>query len=170
MEMAFSVEDRGRLKLLVVMHTAAAPPADEWRRFEELLRKARGPQCIFLDQLRVLVISDGGAPNTHQRHTVQNDIYEGKPVKTALLTNALGNSIKRGIARALTWMNPSFQICAPHDLGAALRHLDLSHDFEAVWSRCCALQAELAPLATLKTIATHVEREVPAGKKVARVG
>jgi hypothetical protein len=170
MEMAFSVEDRGSLKLVAVMHTAATPPAEEWRQFEELLRKARGPQSVFIDHLRLLVISDGGAPNTHQRHTVQNDIFGGTPVKTALLTNSLGNPIKRGIARALTWMNPSFQICAPHDLGAALRHLDLSHDFDAVWSRCVALQAQLAPVETLKTIATHVEREVPAAKKVARVG
>jgi hypothetical protein len=167
MEMAFSVEDRGNLKLQVVMHTAASPPADEWRRFEELIRKAKGNQGIYIDRMRVLVISDGGAPNTHQRHVMQNEIYEGRPVRMALLTNSLGNPVKRGIARALTWMNPGMLICAPDDLGGALRHLNLSHDFDAVWARCIALQAQLPPVQTLKAIAERLDAPVPAAKTAA---
>jgi hypothetical protein len=168
MEMAFSVEDRGRLRLQIVVHTAATPPANEWSRYEDLLREARGPRGIDIDRMRVLVVSDGGAPNTQQRHVVQNEIWQGKPVKTALLTNSLGNPIKRGIARALTWMNQGFLICPPHDLRGALHHLDLAHDIDAVWARCVALQAELAPVATLKVIAQHLGRDVPKARAVGR--
>lgn len=170
MEMAFSVEDRGHLRLQVVMHTAASPPADEWRRYEELLRQTKGAQGVDIGRMRVLVISDGGAPNTHQRHVVQNEIWEGRPVKMALLTNSLGNPIKRGIARALTWMNPDVSIFAPHDLSGALHHLGLAHDFDAVWARCVALQAQLAPLQTLKAIAERLGLPIPPAKPAAKAG
>jgi len=164
--MTFVVEDRGLLRLHVVMHTAATPLADDWRAYEAALREAKGPQGIYVDRMRVLVISDGGAPDTHQRHLIQNDIWEGKPVKTALLTNSLKNPVKRGIARALTWMNPGFLVCAPHDLPAAVRHLEMAHDFDHIWAQCVALQGKLPPIQTLELIARGLGVEAPPGKPV----
>src|SRR5688572_13112680 len=110
MQMSFEVEDLGQLSLMVVLHTAATPPLVDWERYEALVRREKLQDGKNFQRLRTLVVSDGGAPNTKQRHTLQNEVWEGRPVKLALLTNSLKSPIKRGIATALTWMNPAFKI------------------------------------------------------------
>lgn len=156
--MTFQTERCGELILTFVLHTAATPPVGEWAAFEAELRRAKGANGADLDRLRVLVVSDGGAPNTEQRHSVQNDIYEGRSVKTALLTNSLANPIKRGIARAFTWMNQGFKVCDPTDLPSALAHLDLPNDLERAWHVARQLQSRLPPVETLASIAAALRR------------
>jgi hypothetical protein len=168
MEMTFRTEKCGDTVLCFCIHTAATPALDEWAAFEASLRKVRS--AGELDLLRVLVVSDGGAPNTHQRHVVQNEIYQGRSVKTALLTNSLANPIKRGIARAITWMNEGFKVCVPHDLRGALVHLGLANELEQVWRTARDLQARLPPVATLGEIADALKRPRLAGSSLERAG
>jgi len=168
MEMTSRTERCGGLVLSFALHTAAAPRLDEWMAFENSLRQVKS--AGELDRLRVLVVSDGGAPNTLQRHTVQNEINEGRPVKTALLTNSLANPIKRGIARAITWMNEGFKVCEPQDLRSALVHLDLANELDAVWNMAKALQAQLPPVETLGDIADALRRPRLAATSLGQAG
>ncbi len=156
--MSFQTEDLGRFTLLLVMHTAASPPLAAWEGFEAYAREQKRRVEGDLQRIRSLVISDGGAPSTGQRHTLHNEIWEDQPVKTALLTNSLENPIKRGIATALTWMNAGFKICAPDDLRGALVHLDLEFGFERVWETCGLLQARMPLVATLAGVADTLKR------------
>jgi hypothetical protein len=156
--MSFSVEDFGRLSVIVVMHTAATPPLPDWARFEEEIKRHKRQSGADFQRLRSLVISDGGAPTTQQRHEMLTVIWEGRPMKGALLTNSLKNPIKRGIATALTWLNPNFKICVPTDFRGALVHLELLDGLERCWDACRRLQSEMPRLETLASIADTLGR------------
>jgi hypothetical protein len=153
--------------LSFALHTSARPHAEEWSALEASLRQVKSARD--LDRLRVLVVSDGGAPDTHQRNTVHNGICDGKPTRSALLTNSLANPVKRGIARALTWMNEGFKVLEPHDLPGALAHLDLAHDLDHVWKVAGVLQSKLSPVGTLASIADALQRPRLPSRPVERV-
>jgi hypothetical protein len=155
--MSFEAEEIGELTLLVSLHTAA-PPGDDWIPYERLLREHKQRVNGDIARLRVLVVSDGGAPDTRQRHTMQNEIWQGRPVKVSVLTNSLKNPVVRGIATALSWMNPGFKICNPSDLRGGLVHLELLHAFDRTWECLRRLQAGMPRVATLGLIADALGR------------
>jgi hypothetical protein len=157
MRMSFEVEEFGALTLLVSLHTAEAP-RDEWLVYERRLRELKRVSKGEFQRLRVLVVSDGGAPDTQQRNTMQNEIWEGQAVKVSVLTNSLQNPIVRGVAKALSWMNPGFKICNPSDLPGALVHLGLLHELDRSWECLRRLQAGMPTVATLGLIADALGR------------
>jgi hypothetical protein len=167
MDMSFTTLERARHRLVLVLHTAENPSLLEWAEYEAELRRLKhlggGDSASILN----LVVSDGGAPNTTQRSAFQNDIFGGKAAQVALLTNSLSNPVKRGIAKAITWLNPGFRIFEPDDLPGALDYLESSEAFDDVWRGYCALQARMPPVETLAVIARQLGRSVLPSARVA---
>lgn len=123
---------------LVVLHTAQNPREDEWaehcRFVESEFSRIRG----------VLVLSDGGGPNTKQRGMLRNVVKEAAP-RTAIMTDS---AIVRGIITSLKWFaSDRFAAFARDDLQGALRHIAASGpsiDAGAVLATLSALARELA--------------------------
>ncbi len=150
MKMAMGIMAVGDLDVLLWLHTEDDPPQDEFAlavaRMVELKRRRSN-----LAAWRSLVITDGGAPNTLQRGQVA-EVFEGI-VKAAAVTTVLNNRIKRGIATAISWINPSFRAYPPEEFGAALAYLDLTPHRAPLVAEFQKVQKSLAPIKTLEMIA-----------------
>ena len=155
---------------MLVLHTARDPSPAEWADYERELRRLKQLHPLDMERVLTLIVSDGGSPNTEQRSRFQNDLFDGRPAKVALLTNSLGNPIKRGIVRALTWMNPGFRVLEPTDLEGGLAHLGQADLLEDVWNELCALQLRLPPVQTLLSIAEISGRQTPSSSRIAVSG
>lgn len=171
MDMLFKTVERRPFHLMLVLHTTRDPSASEWVEYERELRRLQQLHPHDMEQrVLTLIISDGGSPNTEQRSRFQNELFGGRPAKVALLTNALSNPVKRGIVRALTWMNTGFRAFEPTDLEGALAYLGQPDLLEDVWSELCALQTRLPPVQTLLGIAELSGRKTPSSSRIAVSG
>ena len=73
---------------------------------------------------------------------------------SSVITVVLGNPIKRGIAVAITWLNPKFRALPPADSAKAFAHLDLASEARAVLSAFERMQKRMRPVATLGLVTT----------------
>ena len=103
-------------------------------------------------KLRNLVVTDGGAPNTAQRKLLIEGAWRKRPMKLAVVTTVLDNPLKRGVATALSWLNPNIHFFRPETFGEALGHLDLASHARQVWDAYADLQRQMQPIANLKMI------------------
>jgi hypothetical protein len=103
-------------------------------------------------ELRSLVVSDGGAPNAVQRKQL-SAVVDGKPMRSAVLTTVLSNSIKRGIATAISWTNPQFGFYRPEQVYDALDQVGAGTHTGRIWHELRRLQRELPENPTLALVA-----------------
>jgi hypothetical protein len=160
MKMGAQLVAVGDLHVGVWLHTASDPPTDEWtascRNVVDFARDNRGD----LTRFRAFIVTDGGTPDALQRKELFGDALRGHPVKTAVITEAIAtNALKRGIATALSWMNPNFRVFEPTDLPLALAHIDLDvARFDSIGACLASLQVSLEPNATMRRIAARNRR------------
>ena len=132
---------------LIVLHTAQAPDAEEWRNCiaagEAAAATARGT-------LHAFVITDGGGPDSKQRKELAKAIAGlGVHLSAHVFTNS---ARVRGISTALRWMNLSTpDVYRPGEFAALCADVRVSPSH--VLRECFALQAELPPIALLEQIA-----------------
>lgn len=112
-----------RQKLFLVVHTKDNPDEVEWEDYLRGIRSACGKVGA------ILIISDGGGPNTMQRGRM-NDLLESLKFqgKVAVVTI---NRIVRGIVTAISWFNPTIKAFSTIQIPAALKYLeipDAEHD------------------------------------------
>jgi len=120
---AYSSQTHGSQRLVITIHTSQNPTAEWWNDYERGLTQLKEQSgSDFTNAIVNLVLSDGGAPTTAQRHSLLNQVWEGRPMKVALITIALSNPIKRGIATVPAWMNPGFKVFTTNQFESALGH------------------------------------------------
>ncbi len=128
MKMGAQLISIGDLSVGVWLHAESDPPADEWSASCRNVAEFAGG-AADLEQFRALIVTDGGTPDARQRKELFQDALRGYPAKISVITEAVANSpLKRGIATALTWMNPNFRVFGPGELMLASRaHRPRSH-------------------------------------------
>jgi hypothetical protein len=127
----------GTLHIIVVGEKD--PTVADWAQYVQALR-AEEKRGIDVTQMRTLVFSDGGGPNTAMRKTV-SDLLHGRTTPLAILT---GSAMMRGIITALSWFNPDARAFAPGEAGEALRFLQVpSLKFDSIKSTAQELQKSL---------------------------
>ncbi len=100
---------------LVFVHGTVAPTDSEWDRALALL------QNIGREQVRLLVWTEGAAPNAGQRSRLAKATEGSKP-PTAVLTESM---LARAAGTAIAWFNPAFRVFPMSSLEPALDHLEL---------------------------------------------
>lgn len=145
----------GEVSLVMWLHTAENPPPDEWERGIQEIMSHRVASKIPASAMRHLVVSDGGAPSAKQRGQLVQ-VWEGTPGKIAVVTTVLTNPIKRGVATAITWLNPLSRFYEPRGFRDAVSYLDLEHRIDAIWREYGRLASELPATVTLDLIARSV--------------
>ena len=101
----------------VCVHSNLAPSVPEWTEVLRALREHRD-----LGSLRILVYTEGGAPNAAQRADL-SALLASRNVPIAVITTSV---IARAAGTALTWLNPGFRVFPPTDFDKALEHLGAS--------------------------------------------
>ena len=112
----------GERDVLLFLHDSRTPHRDEWdQSMADLNEYARTRD---LKNLRCLVITDGGGPDTAMRGELM-EFYKAQHhyLKTAVITNSL---VSRGIVAAVSWFNPYIKAFSPRHFGDALDHLELA--------------------------------------------
>jgi len=129
-------------EIMVVVHTAQPPSDTEWKAYID------GVASSDLQTLRSIVFTDGGAPNSAQRKTI-NDVLEGRPVPGIVVSP---NAMVRGVVTALAWFNPGIRAFSPDHFDDAVAYLELSPaEIETVWETIEKLRVQLDD-PTLKAI------------------
>lgn len=149
--MAMSFVSCGDIEAAIWLHTADDPDQAQWTQAVERITEVKHKRNLDVSMIRTLVITDGGAPNTVQRGQLLSDALEGKAT-SAVVTTVLSNRLKRGIATAISWLNPSFRAFLPEEFDAALIHLDLVPHRDQLLAELESLQAKLPPVAAWATI------------------
>ena len=125
------------------------PPEDEWERALGVLQRQIRNAKVEAEQLRLLSITQGGAPTTRQRAGLKV-AFAGRHPKVSVVSAALDNPLKRGVATAIRWINPQVAFYDPLQIREALAHLDLSHGVDHVWDACRELELQIRPLPVVK--------------------
>lgn len=125
-EMITSILPHPELLVALWLHTELDPPDHQWSAAVQALVRERRTRGLTPSHLRCIVISDGGAPSVEQRVELFRDVHEGQPARVAAVTLALSNPVKRGIATAISWVNPGIRFFQPARFQDALAYLDLS--------------------------------------------
>lgn len=113
-------------RLVVTVHSEQPPTEEEWSRY-----MGQADTYHPLEDQRILVVSEGGAPNATQRQQLI-DLLDNARVPTAILTTSW---IMRGSGAAVSWFNRSLRVFGPNALDQALEHLQLTQ-----WERTEALR------------------------------
>src|SRR4051794_37050397 len=120
MEMAIAVRKRGDLHIVVWLHTAEDPSKARWTeacdRVGALVKT--GPSARICS----VIVTDGGAPNAAQRAQHVTQVERGRPVPSSVVTNAMSNPIKRGVATAISWVMPAIRFFNPDQAPEALAY------------------------------------------------
>jgi hypothetical protein len=124
---------------VVVVHAVDAPTDEEWRQ-NVALQTSLPP-----DRARVLVWTDGGAPNAKQRALLNAALKGGQPLTAVLTPSKAGQAV--GVA--ISWFNPRLRIFAPTEIELALDHLNiLGSDRWVLKDTLARLRQELLRLPT----------------------
>jgi hypothetical protein len=133
----------------VWLHTDKDPPDDLWQRAmvetEAALRRA----TTLGGEVKVLVVTDGGAPSLRQRRRL-TEIYDYRPYQISIVTTALSSPVKRGIAAAMRWFNPALRMYQPESMPAALEHLRLTEHWPELEPALAELQENLPRVQALE--------------------
>jgi hypothetical protein len=122
-------------EIFVVAHADAPPTNEEWVATLDQYRK-----LADIAKARILVFTEGGAPNTLQRDQL-NKLFQGRHPKTAVVT---GSRMVRGVVTAVSWFNPQTRAFAPNDLEGALAHLNVEpSERSQVLALAAEVQAEI---------------------------
>lgn len=107
-------------RTLVIVHNRDFPSDAEWDGYLGSL----GAQLAQGDERRSLVVTEGGAPSTHQRARM------AAVVGASVATTAVVSSSRavRATVGALNLSNSAIRAFAPDDLDGALEHLGLSEN------------------------------------------
>lgn len=106
-------------RFVVLVHGREDPADPEWDGYVQALRRFREATG---EELGVLVVTEGGRPNTVQRTDMNAafDLGDGTRVPTAVVAES---RMARGVVTALGWFNPGIKAFHPDELEAALEHL-----------------------------------------------
>ena len=124
----------------------------------DLRRARKGSTSTF----RILAVTDGGAPNAIQRKQMNEVAMGGAHVKSAIITTAAANPIKRGIATAIQWLNPEFRIFAPQEAGRAFEHIGIAQaHVDSIWETLQSMQATMPPVEALRVATLQLGFPLP---------
>jgi hypothetical protein len=151
----------GGLDVLLELANDQPMPQQGWDRRSDLVRALVARNNGDASRIRTLVVTDGGAPNARQRNEMDAAVRK-QPSKTAVVTNALGNPLVRGIATAVRWVNPAFKAVGPESWEQALEHVDLIEHGPILLVHLTELQTRLPPIKTLATISAEIRLANPA--------
>lgn len=156
MTMAASIVPCANVHVALFLHDGEDPSAAEWAAAMKLIADFKARQQDALTNLRCLAVTDGGAPNSIQRKQLLVDLFEGR-IRSAAVTTVLTNRLKRGIATAISWVNPNFRAVPPEELDGALEHLGLLGEGQVLIEQLEALQAGMPRVETLWLMARALE-------------
>jgi hypothetical protein len=155
-ELALTILELGNRTVVMWLHTMVDPPTDQWDAAIEAIVEHRAARKLAPSEMRHLVVSDGGAPSAKQRAQLLRAVWEGTPGHIAVVTPVLTNPIKRGVATALTWLNPLSRFYEPSGFRVALEYLEVAHHTDAIWSAYGELAQQLPPSDSLPMISASV--------------
>lgn len=141
------------LDVVIALHTLQEPTVNEWAVYVELQLKLKRKAGGDVSKIRNIVITDGGAPNAKQRAQMQAEVFGTEGNKVSVISNSLNNPLKRGIATAISWVNPEFKALLPEQWRDALKHIDLTGEIRPILLELERMQTQITPVSTLTQLA-----------------
>lgn len=125
---------------ILVLHTTTLPSDEEWGDYLDSIKKKMSIQ------VRQLVFTDGGGPNTKQRAAL-DEVLRGKINTGSVISSS---RIIRHVVAAINWLGPhNVWSFAPNELDKALQHIGVTEQ------EAPKLLAKAATLATKLSSPLH---------------
>lgn len=125
--------------IIITVHSEQSPSAGEWAEYVKAL-KDLAPSVKDQAQMRNVVFTSGGAPNSAQRKAV-NDIAYARSVTSAIIS---GSQLVRTVVTAFSWFNEKVKAFSPEEIEEAFKHLRMSpYEIELVHKRLAQLRSSL---------------------------
>jgi len=149
MDTAFVFTQCGPHPVCLWLHTSRDPSDEVWKRAMAEHETARRRASSLGGEVKALVVSDGGAPTLRQR-SLLTQVFDYRPFKVSIVTTAMTNPVKRGIATAMRWFNPALSMFPPDEMPAALAHLGLGEYWPQLETQFRQMQGELPQIRALE--------------------
>lgn len=133
------------------------PMDDELAQLLDSLSAQMVQSGTMLERVRLMTITDGGAPTVRQRARI-GEWLAGRHMKVSIVSRDYDNPVKRGITTAVQWINPSLGFFRPTEIHQALAHVDLTSEVPKIWSEYQALERRLGPLKVMNTVRSSLAR------------
>ena len=144
-EVSIDVVDIRGTRVRCWLHTALDPSRAEWdEAFRFMSRTTVGSRPTAN-----LVLSDGGGPGIRERTIIQRRM-DGP---LAMVAPPGLNQLKRGITTAVTWLKPDAAFWEANHFDAALDHLGLGGQLDAIWPTLTRLQSQMRRVRALSAVA-----------------
>ena len=142
------IQRLGDRHVIAWLHDELDPTRVEWQASYDKIESYKEEHSCKLNNVVMLVVTDGGAPNAYERGQMADQF----PVASAVVTTVLTNPIKRGIATAIGWTNPRFLFTEPKQWQRALEHIGIGEFGEQLWNCYRELQKQMPLNKTLELI------------------
>jgi hypothetical protein len=144
--------------VLGLMLIGEQDPADaEFFGTLDSLSRSMGQAGAPLERVRLMTITDGGAPTVRQRAKI-SEWLGGRRMKVCVVSSAYDNPIKRGITTAVQWINPDLGFFRPTEIGQAVAHVDLAAQLGRIWSEYQTLEKNFGPLPVMRAVSATMGR------------
>jgi hypothetical protein len=140
----------GDFDVAMWLHTAQAPTPEEWKACCDSIAQLKRGKGFGM--LRSFVVSDGGGPDALQRKQLFIEVYERKKIKVGVITRSFANPMTRGMAKAISWINPGLRFAGPAQSMDVFRHVDLDAHVPLVWKHMQELQKRIKPIETFAEV------------------
>lgn len=154
MEGTYAITTINDYEVVLWLHTAEEFPDAAWNQHFEGIAAHMRDNKVPKERMRHLVVTDGAAPNARQRVQMKDMLFHGGSVPLSVITTALSNPVKRGIATAISWLNPAAKFYSPAEAEQALAHLDLAGAFPKLWPTFVEMEKRIGrPIESLRQAA-----------------
>jgi hypothetical protein len=129
--------------IIIVVHTKEPPDNDTWNSYLEATLAAGRLYGNDLSNVRHLVVTEGGGPNSAQRKAVDtaSQTMNGKNSPVAVIS---ASPMIRGIVTVFNWFNLNMRVFSPQEADKAFQFIGvLPRDATKIWYEVKVLQAEL---------------------------
>ncbi len=112
-----------RAQFGVFVHGPQKPTDEEWEAMCGESRLWSGPH----EETRLLIISEGGTPNSRQRTRILETFDRDRAYRVAVVTRS---PLARAVGSVLTWFYPGIRSFRPEQMSVALDYLGVTEDEE----------------------------------------
>jgi hypothetical protein len=129
--------------IIIVVHNREPPENDAWNDYLEATLAAGRIYGNDLSNVRHLVVTEGGGPNSAQRKAVDTASQEmnGKNSPVAVIS---ASPMIRGIVTVFNWFNLNMRVFSLQEADKAFQFIGvLPRDITKIWYEVKVLQAEL---------------------------
>jgi hypothetical protein len=141
------------LELFLFLHGGQPPLDHEWQASIDAYQACE-EEHGDISRVRILVVTDGGAPSSRQRGKL-NDFLKGRILPISVISDS---ALVRGVVTAFSWFNPKIRSFPPRLAWQACEHVNVpQRHYVRVFAEFVEMQKQSGTNSALQAALLHLE-------------